>query len=356
MGKQKKKSWKKTLAIVAFIILNIAVIVATAVNEFGNSTNAAQLSEVQLNGWFLIPAVLVFVIASVANLYKYVIMIRKGSKEGGEMSRRDVWKLSWRVVMLGKYYDNITPAAIGGQPFQVYYMHKNSSLKAGDATSIPIVAMVVGQIAFLILAIVFFLVGNPMADNPVLMVPAWLGLLFFAFWPVMMFGINFFPNATAKFINFFVRILARLKIVKNRDEAVKKVETETNEYVKSVKKIMKTRGLFLQTIILAVIYQFFIAAIPFFVLRAFGGNVGFIECLSTTLAVTSAVYFIPTPGNAGAAEGTFYLVFSVLSAGYVFWAMLIWRFFTYYIYIILGGFTFLSINMEKRKKLERGKG
>ena len=49
MGKQKKKSWKKTLAIVAFIILNIAVIVATAVNEFGNSTNAAQLSEVQLN-------------------------------------------------------------------------------------------------------------------------------------------------------------------------------------------------------------------------------------------------------------------------------------------------------------------
>lgn len=356
MGKQKKKSWKKTLAIVAFIILNIAVIVATAVNEFGNSANAAQLSEVQLNGWFLIPAVLVFVIASVANLYKYVIMIRKGSKEGGEMSRRDVWRLSWRVVMLGKYYDNITPAAIGGQPFQVYYMHKNSSLKAGDATSIPIVAMVVGQIAFLILAIVFFLVGNPMADNPVLMVPAWLGLLFFAFWPVMMFGINFFPNATAKFINFFVRILARLKIVKNRDETVKKVETETNEYVKSVKKIMKTRGLFLQTIILAVIYQFFIAAIPFFVLRAFGGNVGFIECLSTTLAVTSAVYFIPTPGNAGAAEGTFYLVFSVLSAGYVFWAMLIWRFFTYYIYIILGGFTFLSINMEKRKKLERGKG
>lgn len=356
MGKQKKKSWKKTLAIVAFIILNIAVIVATAVNEFGNSANAAQLSEVQLNGWFLIPAVLVFIIASVANLYKYVIMIRKGSKEGAEMSRRDVWKLSWRVVMLGKYYDNITPAAIGGQPFQVYYMHKNSNLKAGDATSIPIVAMVVGQIAFLILAIVFFLVGNPMANNPVLMVPAWLGLLFFAFWPVMMFGINFFPNATAKFINFFVRILARLKIVKNRDEAVKKVETETNEYVKSVKKIMKTRGLFLQTIILAVIYQFFIAAIPFFVLRAFGGNVGFIECLSTTLAVTSAVYFIPTPGNAGAAEGTFYLVFSVLSAGYVFWAMLIWRFFTYYIYIILGGFTFLSINMEKRKKLEGGKG
>lgn len=350
MEKQKKKSWKKTLAIVAFILLNVVVIVATAVNEFGNSTNAAELSEVQINGWWLVPAVLSFAVATLANIYKYVIMIRRSSEEGAKMSAREIWKISWQVVMLGKYYDNVTPAAIGGQPFQVYYMRKNSNLKAGDATSIPIVAMVVGQIAFLILAIVFFLVGNPMYDNPVLMVPAWLGLLFFAFWPLMMFGVNFFPKATAKFINFFVRILAKVKIVKNRDEAVKRVETETSDYVKSVKHIMKTRGLFVQTIILATIYQFFIAIIPFFVLRAFGGNVGFVECLSTTLAVTSAVYFIPTPGNAGVAEGTFYVVFSVLSAGYVFWAMLLWRFFTYYIYIILGGLTFFAINVEKRKK------
>lgn len=353
MEKQKKKLSKKTFAIIGFIILNVVVIIVTAVNEFGNSSNATELSKVKLNGWFLIPAVLAFALATLANLYKYVLMIKKSSGKE-DMTRREVWKLAWRVVMLGKYYDNVTPAAIGGQPFQIYYMRKHSKLPAGDATSVPIVAMIVGQIGFLILAIIFFLVGSPMHDNPVLMVPAWLGLLFFAFWPLMMVAVNFFPKATAKFINFFVRILAKLKIVKNRDEAVKRVETETAEYVKSVKRILKTRGLFIQTIILATIYQFFIAIIPFFVLQAFGGNMGFLECLSTTLAVTSAVYFIPTPGNAGAAEGTFYIVFSVLSAGYIFWAMLVWRFFTYYIYIILGGFTFLSINMEKRK-LKSGK-
>jgi len=348
MEKQKKKFTKKTFAIIAFIILNVVVIVVTAVNEFGNSSNATELSKVQLNGWYLIPAVLAFALATLANLFKYVLMIRRSAKKK-EMSRREVWKLAWRVVMLGKYYDSVTPAAIGGQPFQIYYMRKHSKLSAGDATSVPIVAMIVGQIGFLILAIVFFLVGNPMYNNPVLMVPAWFGLLFFAFWPLMMIAVNFFPNATAKFINFFVRILAKLKIVKNRDEAVKRVEVETAEYVKSVKRILKTRGLFIQTTVLATIYQFLIATIPFFVLLAFGGNVGFLECFSTTLAVTSAVYFIPTPGNAGAAEGTFYIVFSALSAGYVFWAMLVWRFFTYYMYIILGGLTFLSINMEKRK-------
>ena len=352
MEKQKKKLSKKTLAIVAFVILNIVVIVVTAINEFGNSSNATELSKVKINGWFLVPAVLVFALATLVNIFKYVLMIRKTTSRI-DMTWREAWKLAWRVVMLGKYYDNVTPAAIGGQPFQVYYMRKHSKLSAGDATSVPIVAMIVGQIGFLILAIVFFLIGNPMYDNPALMIPAWLGLLFFAFWPVMMVGVNFFPKGTAKFINFFVRILAKIKIVKNRDKTVKQVEDETAEYVKSVKRILKSRGLFVQTIILATIYQFLIAIIPFFVLLAFGGNVGFLECFSTTLAVTSAVYFIPTPGNAGAAEGTFYIVFSALSAGYVFWAMLVWRFFTYYIYIIFGGITFLSINVEKRKLKKR---
>ena len=76
MKTQTKKWSKRTLAIIAFVILNVVVIVATAVNEFGNSANAAELSEVRINGWFLVPALLVFAVATLANIYKYVLMIR----------------------------------------------------------------------------------------------------------------------------------------------------------------------------------------------------------------------------------------------------------------------------------------
>ena len=131
-------------------------------------------------------------------------------------------------------------------------------------------------------------------------------------------------------------------------DALKKIESEVTEYAKSVKMILKTRGLFFQTIILSACYQALMAAIPFFVLLAFGGNVGFFECFTTTLAVTSAVYFVPTPGNAGAAEGTFYVVFSALSQGYIFWAMLTWRFFSYYIYILVGPLIYLRMHWEKK--------
>ena len=123
-------------------------------------------------------------------------------------------------------------------------------------------------------------------------------------------------------------------------------------YFDSVKTILREKGLFIRVIALSVLFNSLIMSIPFFVLTAFGGDVGFFECFALSVAVTSAVYFIPTPGNAGAAEGTFFLVFSSLSTGYVFWAMLFWRFFSYYIYIILGPIIYFSMHLEK-KRLEK---
>ena len=188
------------------------------------------------------------------------------------------------------------------------------------------------QIAFIIIALICFIFGGVAGDYPALIVTAWIGLAFYAFWPLMVAGISFFPKATTKFIKWIVKILAKIKIVKDREKSLKKVEDEVKEYTTSVKMILKTKRLFLRTILLSLVFNLFIATIPFFVLTAFGGDVNFWSCLGTTIAVMSAVYFVPTPGNAGAAEGTFYLVFSALSSGYVFWAMLIWRFFSYYIY------------------------
>lgn len=353
MGKKEikltRKRWRKILGTLAFILLNAVVIFVTAVSEFGDSAEATELTKVRINFWLLIPAVVLFIFATIANVYKYALMMRSSWPEGEPMSRKKIWKLAWRVVMLGKYYDNITPAAIGGQPFQMYYMRKNTPLPIGAKTSIPIVGMVVGQIGFLIIAVFCFLFGNILGTNPALYVTAWLGLLFFAFWPILVAGVNFFPKTTTKVIKFVVKILVKLKIVKNREKALRKVEEEVKEYTNSVKVILKTKFLFIKIVSLAVLYHTLTMAIPFFVLSAFGGNVGFIECFTLTVAVTSAVYFVPTPGNSGAAEGTFFIVFSALSTGYVFWAMLIWRFFSYYIYILTGPLIYLKMQIEKKK-------
>lgn len=343
------KKLKKPALTLAFIAINVAVIAITAFSEFGNSENAAQLSEVQINWWFLLPAAACFIVAITLEIHKYIIMMREAAKVNIKKQTKKVWRVARRTVLLGKYYDSVTPAAIGGQPFQIWYMHKNAGTGKGMATTIPIIGMISNQIGFIIVASVAFLFGSLSINNAVLMATACFGLLFYAFWPIAILIATFLPNTTAELINLIVRFLAKVHIVKDKEKAIKKVSDGVNEYAKCVKQILKTRGLFLREILLSVCFHLLISMIPFFVLTAFGGAVDFLPCLVTTIAVTSAVYFVPTPGNAGAAEGTFFVVFSALSSGYIFWAMLTWRFFSYYIYIIIGAIIYVRMHFEKKK-------
>ncbi|MBR3248830.1 flippase-like domain-containing protein [Candidatus Saccharibacteria bacterium] len=347
-----RKIAAKPVLVILFILINVVVIALTATAEFGNSENAAEFSEVKINWWLLIPAVLCFVVAITAEIHKYVIMMRDMSHQDN-FDQKYARKVARRTVLLGKYYDNITPAAIGGQPFQIYYMHKNGRMPSGLATTIPIVGMVSGQIGFLIIAVVCFLFGSLTIDNAALIATACFGLLFYAFWPVLIMIATFLPKGAKELIALIVKGLAKIHLVKNKKKAIEKIEYEVDEYAKNVRKILKTKGLFLRAIGLSVAFNGLIAMIPFFVLTAFGGEMDFLPCFVTTVAVTAAVYFVPTPGNAGAAEGTFFVVFSALSQGYVFWAMLLWRFFSYYIYIMMGPIIYLKMHLENRRK---GKG
>lgn len=345
-----KKILKKPLLIVLFVLINVTVIAITAASEYGNSENAAALSEVKINWWLLLPAVICFLIALTCEIGKYVLMMKEMTKDKNNFNRKRARKVARRTVLLGRYYDNVTPAAIGGQPFQIYYMRKNSQLPHGASTSVPIFGMISGQIGFIIIAVLCFLFGSISINNAVLIGTACFGLLFYAFWPITVMIATFLPKATTEIITVVVRFLARIHIVKKKKETIQKTEYEVNEYAKCVRKILKTKGLFVKTIVLSVLFHLLVSLIPFFVLTAFGGKVDFLPCFVTTVAVTSAVYFVPTPGNAGAAEGTFYVVFSALSSGYVFWAMLVWRFFSYYVYIIMGPIIYFVMYLERRRR------
>ena len=345
-----KKLFKKPFLILIFILINVAVIAITAFSEFGNSENAVALSEVKLNWWFLIPATLCFVVAIILEIHKYVIMMYEMSADKAKFKWKRARKVARRTVLLGRYYDNVTPAAVGGQPFQIYYMRKNSNLPHGVSTSIPLFGMISGQIGFIIIAVFCFLIGSATINNAVLIGTACFGLIFYAFWPITIMIATFLPKATTELIGLFVKLLAKMHIVKDQKKTIKKAEYEINEYAKCVRRILKTKGLFIRTIVISVVFHILISMIPFFVLTAFGGNVDFLPCFVTTVAVTSAVYFVPTPGNAGAAEGTFFVVFSALSKGYIFWAMLVWRFFSYYVYIIMGPIIYFRMHLERKRE------
>lgn len=349
--KAPKKTAKQKLRRAIFMIICIGfsagVIVATAVNEFSGGKDAANLAEVKLDWRMVIPATLCFMAMITLEYWKYALMILKSTKPG-TFGKKEAFKVGWRTVMIGRYYDRITPAAVGGQPAQIVNLRKTGKIPAGLTTAIPIFSMISGQITFIIIAIPCFIIGTFTGVSPVLITTAWIGLAFYAFWPVMVVGSAISPKFTAKAINLFVKLLAKIRIIKNKDEIVKKVEDEVEDYTKNVKLIAKTPKVIVSVLVMSFFSNILISLVPFFVLIAFGGDINFSECFILSVAIQSAVYYAPTPGNSGVAEGTFYVVFSRLSSGYIFWAMMLWRLFSYYIYIIIGPLIYLIMHFEKK--------
>lgn len=337
--KEKKPNIKKRILITIFVLFNAAVILWTALSEFTDKNNAAKFSDIDINGWIILLALLSFLIATSAEIGKYVLMMKRCC------NIVDL-RTATRTFLLGRYYDNITPAAVGGQPFQFMFMKKHG-IQSGFSTIIPVVSLISTQLGFLIIAIpTFIILGGKISIG--LLGSGCLGLIFYAFFPVSLILATFFRNSVSKIVIWGVKLLSKIHIIRDREETIKKTEKTLDLYSNCIKTIFKDKKLAFSVIGLSILFQFFISTIPFFVLKAFGGNIDFPTCFVTTISISSAIYFIPTPGNAGAAEGSFFFVFNSLTSGYVFWAMLFWRFFSYYSYILIGVIIYSLIAYEKR--------
>lgn len=88
-----------------------------------------------------------------------------------------------------------------------------------------------------------------------------------------------------------------------------------------------------------VIRTVLIYSLPFFIYCVFNGYAP--ELYGTFFVmgvlVDLASSFIPLPGGTGMNEVSFLAIFApYFTGGSIVWAMLLWRFFTYYLYLILG--------------------
>ena len=340
-SENRRKKRYKQLLVILFIIANIAIIFWTASQEFSGDRKL-HFSEIKIKWWLIIPAIISFFVAVSAEIHKYKMLIK-------EFTGKTDLKLARQTVLLGRYYDNITPAAIGGQPFQIRHMLKNG-VPSEYAAMVPIIGFVSTQLAFVFLGILTLIFGANIVLSPVTYAASFFGLILYGFTSVMIVFFALTPKTAKKITGSILRFLHKLHIVKNVSKTEEKVFGEIEKYSQCIKKVIKDRRLFIRVMGLSLTYQLGMISIPFFVISAFGGGIGYLAASMTTITIMAAIAFVPTPGNAGAAEGSFYLVFSALSSGYTFWAMLVWRFFSYYSFIAMGGLTYLELGLDKKKQ------
>lgn len=325
-----KNKLVKRIGIILFVLLNAAVIYFTASSEFSKKA-PPPIKFSFTNILFLLGGILCLVIVLGSETLKYMIMMR-------HLGEKVSFRHAFSTAALGKYYDCITPSGAGGQPFQIYYLH-SQGYSGGASSAMPLSGFFTMQFGFVILCLFAFIFGNSAMNatgQTGIKITAYFGAIAYTVVPVMIIISGVAPKIAMRIVAFFVRIGAALHIVKKPNHTIMKSVRSLNNYSVSIKRITKDKGLLTKLLILSTIFQLAMCSMPFFAVRTFDGDLNYFDALFMCIFIQAAISLIPTPGNAGAAEGSFYIVFSSLGTAGTFWAMLIWRFLCYYSFIVIG--------------------
>lgn len=343
---QKNKKASHVIKIILFILFNAAIVGYTAFSEFGKGKSGAEkFRNIKLDMIFLIGAVGCFIVAVAAETFKYFVVMHK-------ICGKASFKTSLGAVILGRYYDNIFPSGIGGHPFQIFYL-KNQGLEDGPSIALPVVGFMSMQFAFAIIAVFIFIFNGSVVDSTALKIAAYFGLFLYLLFPFTIIFYTVAPKAADKLSTKIINGLAKIHIVKNPAHTIESAVETIRSYRNSIMGLAKYKhNLILQVMLPALLYEIALCSMPWFVVSAFGAQMSWFDSFSVSVYIYAAITFFPTPGNSGAAEGTFYLMFSSLTQGYIFWAMLVWRFLCYYIFLIMG-ISYYALRAFLRRRMNK---
>lgn len=260
-----------------------------------------------------------------------------------------------KIGLLGIYYSYITPSSTGGQPMQAAYLRRDN-IPVGVSTAVLIMKFFAYQCAFELCSVVSFVVmyGKLQAENPVIIPFIILGLI------VNGFSILFFPSlffkpvlhALCRAAKWIVRKIKFLETRFHLLESVDKFETDFGSYTDDFRGKIKS---ILLSILLSIPQFILQMSVIYFIFRSFGyRDVNYFEILAIQSMLQASVSFMPMPGASGAQEIGFssyfhnYFVNNDLYA-----AVMVWRFFTYYLVVIAGALLVVADQFWYRKKQQK---
>lgn len=279
------------------------------------------------------------------SLALYQLILKIGVKEYSFIE-------SVKTAITGTFFSNLTPSSAGGQPMQIMRMKKRG-VAVGHGTAIMTIRFIVFQCGVALSGIVLLIMRYNYFQARVsgFRALAIVGLIVNVAAAVLLLLASLYPKLAHWLARGLTRVLAKIKLIRRRDEALKKVDQAVAEFSEWPKLIKGNKKLIVQQIIVSFLQMIAFYSIAFFVFKAIGaGNADYFLVITAAACVWLAAAFIPLPGGSGGAEGMFILFFSTIYHGSsVGVALLLWRFVTFYFSIIVGS---IMLFVENRKALK----
>ena len=232
---------------------------------------------------------------------------------------------SIKYALVGMFFSSVTPSASGGQPMQIYYMHKD-----GISISHSSLALLMDLASFQFVTVTMAIIGY-IRPHGVLAILNTLVLIF-------ILTAIFSKRFITKVIELVCLFLTKIKYKKV--ENFKKMATcQVNEYKESATYFKENKSTVIKVLLTTTVQITCLHSIPFWIYKGF--DLSGYSLITVTLM--QAVLFIsvsalPLPGAVGVSESGFMIIYKTLfPANILSSAMLISRGISFYLLILVSG-------------------
>lgn len=330
----KQKSKKTRSMNLIFFLINILVLAIILVVQISQQEDMS--ISTLLNSDFSPPILLftlfVWFISQMSDTYRVNLLVKMSSGRSRPF-------LSYKTHAIGKYYDSITPMATGGQPFQIFYL-KNRGLNVASAISVPMGKWVINQLCISVVWTVCLIVGfaTNAGFTKILCLVGWI-INSFLMVAIILVSVN--QKVGKKIVFVLMRFLHKIRLVKDYEKRYNQVLSVVTDFQVTVRNFVKDAWNFAKLLgsnLFSMLLNYSMAFLVYCIMVGWFDFSMYWQILLLSVMIDMAASFVPLPGGTGVNELSFAALFaSIISpAALLTWALIIWRFFTYYIFLVQG--------------------
>lgn len=241
-----------------------------------------------------------------------------------------------RYSFVGFFVSYITPSASGGQPAQMYFMHKDNMPVSVTSLVMMIIAAIY-KFVLLVIAVFAFVFNFSFFVGSISQIPIFFTIGVFL--NIVVIGALFFlifkQSLLKKTVGRFIFFLGKKGIIKNYKKLLGKVLNAIKKYERASVYFAQHKKVFINVFFITLVQRIFLFLVTYLVYRSFGlkGTSAYeIVVLQTIIAI--AVENLPLPGGMGITEGLYTILYAnimgssllipsmILSRGISFYALL----------------------------------
>ena len=293
---------------------------------------------------FIVFAMFFYALYIISEAYLLKMLINRSDK-------KYTIKKSIELTLMTRFFNGITPFSLGGEPLQVYELSKEN-IKVSDSILAITEAFIIHEITvtFLtIIAIILKYVFNLIPSGFL-----WsMTLIGFLVNFIIIFVVSFICikiNVAKKIGTILIKILGKIHLIKDVDSSIKGWNDKCIEYSKGYKALLKDKTFMFKSIMVNSISMIAYYCIAYFAIISVASdiNINFMYSLILSTLIYISATFVPIPGGSVGIEYA-YLNYYILIAdeNIVVVSLLLWRFISFYLPMIVGGILFNIIDNKR---------